>query len=218
MWYMIIFLWQVIKQDPWCCYMCTADPKHGFLVRRDNWTECLLKFFADDREAEYKPFQMYPAMSVAERRPIRVLSLFDGVGTGNYTIIFVSYSLLEKFGWQGLVKKSGFHVQVLENLCTETSIQDVTRFACTTGNKSAWQYHFSVLAWTIDIHANKLGNSRCCTTQTPSTAGRNLLLPRMFAGNFLKLPSQGKQTSRLEYPARVMQSVRCVKWLSRGGS
>uniref|UniRef100_A0A3Q2FL57 PHD-type domain-containing protein n=1 Tax=Cyprinodon variegatus TaxID=28743 RepID=A0A3Q2FL57_CYPVA len=55
--------------DPWVCYLCQPHQPHGALVPRDDW-----RF----RE----PHRVYPSIPTKLRRPLRVLSLFDGIGTG----------------------------------------------------------------------------------------------------------------------------------------
>ncbi|PWA29439.1 hypothetical protein CCH79_00017089 [Gambusia affinis] len=87
-------------QDPWRCYMCQPLLQYGVLKRRHDWSLKLQEFFANDNEQEFvsltawfslqmgdaifdleKP-KIYPAVPAEQRRPIRVLSLFDGIATG----------------------------------------------------------------------------------------------------------------------------------------
>uniref|UniRef100_A0A670IE75 DNA (cytosine-5-)-methyltransferase n=1 Tax=Podarcis muralis TaxID=64176 RepID=A0A670IE75_PODMU len=70
------------KEDPWSCYMCQPQERHGVLQRRGDWNTRLKEFFTDEKGLEYEPPKMYPAIPAANRRPIRVLSLFDGIATG----------------------------------------------------------------------------------------------------------------------------------------
>ncbi|XP_034978824.1 DNA (cytosine-5)-methyltransferase 3B [Zootoca vivipara] len=70
------------KEDPWSCYMCQPQGRHGMLQRRDDWNTRLKEFFTDEKGLEYEPPKIYPAIPAANRRPIRVLSLFDGIATG----------------------------------------------------------------------------------------------------------------------------------------
>ncbi|XP_041474403.1 DNA (cytosine-5)-methyltransferase 3A-like [Lytechinus variegatus] len=73
---------RVSNQDPWSCYLCSGDRCHGYLTRRDDWQEQLVEFFNRDQIADFEPLRMYKPLLLADRRPIRVLSLFDGLGTG----------------------------------------------------------------------------------------------------------------------------------------
>ncbi|XP_038165275.1 DNA (cytosine-5)-methyltransferase 3B isoform X3 [Cyprinodon tularosa] len=69
-------------QDPWCCYMCQPLLQYGVLKRRHDWSLKLQEFFANDNGQEFEKTKIYPAVPAEQRRPIRVLSLFDGIATG----------------------------------------------------------------------------------------------------------------------------------------
>ncbi|XP_048204969.1 DNA (cytosine-5)-methyltransferase 3B isoform X6 [Perognathus longimembris pacificus] len=69
-------------QEPWSCYMCIPQRCHGVLRRRKDWNVRLNTFFTTDPEFDFAPPKLYPAIPAARRRPIRVLSLFDGIATG----------------------------------------------------------------------------------------------------------------------------------------
>ncbi|XP_055977708.1 DNA (cytosine-5)-methyltransferase 3B isoform X3 [Sorex fumeus] len=69
-------------QEPWSCYMCVPQRCHGALRRRKDWNTRLQSFFTSDPGLEYEAPKLYPAIPAARRRPIRVLSLFDGIATG----------------------------------------------------------------------------------------------------------------------------------------
>ncbi|KAM8775976.1 DNA (cytosine-5)-methyltransferase 3B isoform 2-T2 [Rhynchonycteris naso] len=69
-------------QEPWSCYMCLPQRCHGVLQRRKDWNVRLQSFFTSDVGLEYEAPKLFPAIPAARRRPIRVLSLFDGIATG----------------------------------------------------------------------------------------------------------------------------------------
>ncbi|XP_057636506.1 DNA (cytosine-5)-methyltransferase 3B-like [Chionomys nivalis] len=70
-------------QEPWSCYMCLPQRCHGVLRRRKDWNTRLQDFFTTDPDLEeFEPPKVFPAIPAARRRPIRVLSLFDGIATG----------------------------------------------------------------------------------------------------------------------------------------
>ncbi|XP_038185988.1 DNA (cytosine-5)-methyltransferase 3B isoform X2 [Arvicola amphibius] len=70
-------------QEPWSCYMCLPQRCHGVLRRRKDWNMRLQDFFTTDPDLEeFEPPKVFPAIPAAKRRPIRVLSLFDGIATG----------------------------------------------------------------------------------------------------------------------------------------
>lgn len=71
-----------IKEDPWNCYMCGSRSTYGLLRRRDDWPCRLQHFFANNHEQEFEPAKLYPPVAAEKRKPIRVLSLFDGIATG----------------------------------------------------------------------------------------------------------------------------------------
>ncbi|KAM7405334.1 hypothetical protein PAMP_012603 [Pampus punctatissimus] len=68
--------------DPWRCYMCQPLLQYGVLKRRHDWSLKLQEFFANDNGQEFETPKIYPAVPAEQRRPIRVLSLFDGIATG----------------------------------------------------------------------------------------------------------------------------------------
>uniref|UniRef100_A0A8C9YML8 DNA (cytosine-5-)-methyltransferase n=1 Tax=Sander lucioperca TaxID=283035 RepID=A0A8C9YML8_SANLU len=70
-----------IKEDPWNCYMCGSRTAYGLLRRRDDWPCRLQHFFANNHEQDF-PAKLYPPVAAEKRKPIRVLSLFDGIATG----------------------------------------------------------------------------------------------------------------------------------------
>ncbi|XP_056284769.1 DNA (cytosine-5)-methyltransferase 3A-like isoform X3 [Pseudoliparis swirei] len=71
-----------IKEDPWSCFMCGPRNTYGLLRRRDDWPCRLQHFFANNHEQNFEPAKLYPPVSAEKRKPIRVLSLFDGIATG----------------------------------------------------------------------------------------------------------------------------------------
>ncbi|KAM6404247.1 DNA (cytosine-5)-methyltransferase 3B isoform 1-T1 [Rhynochetos jubatus] len=70
------------EQEPWNCYMCQPQGSYGVLQRRQDWNTRLQDFFTSDKGQEYAAPKIYPTVPAAKRRPIRVLSLFDGIATG----------------------------------------------------------------------------------------------------------------------------------------
>ncbi|KAM8798248.1 DNA (cytosine-5)-methyltransferase 3B isoform 2-T2 [Eudromia elegans] len=70
------------EQEPWNCYMCQPPRSYGVLQRRHDWSVRLQDFFTSDKGQEYDAPKVFPAVPAAQRRPIRVLSLFHGIATG----------------------------------------------------------------------------------------------------------------------------------------
>ncbi|TKS86960.1 DNA (cytosine-5)-methyltransferase 3A [Collichthys lucidus] len=71
-----------IKEDPWNCYMCSPKNASGLLGRRTDWPCRLQNFFANNHDQDFDTPKHYPPVMVEKRKPIRVLSLFDGIATG----------------------------------------------------------------------------------------------------------------------------------------
>ncbi|XP_063764846.1 DNA (cytosine-5)-methyltransferase 3A isoform X3 [Eleginops maclovinus] len=71
-----------IKEDPWNCYMCSPKNAFGLLGRRSDWPSRLQHFFANNHDQDFDAPRDYPPVMVEKRKPIRVLSLFDGIATG----------------------------------------------------------------------------------------------------------------------------------------
>ncbi|TRY89878.1 hypothetical protein DNTS_030355 [Danionella cerebrum] len=68
--------------DPWTCYLCAPESSLGALKARHDWSIRVQEFFANDSAMEFEPHRVYPSIPANQRRPIRVLSLFDGIATG----------------------------------------------------------------------------------------------------------------------------------------
>ncbi|XP_076840262.1 uncharacterized protein LOC143485023 isoform X2 [Brachyhypopomus gauderio] len=73
---------QLKNIDPWICYLCAPESSSGVLKPRQDWSIRVQEFFANNSAMEFEPHRVYPAIPANLRRPIRVLSLFDGIGTG----------------------------------------------------------------------------------------------------------------------------------------
>uniref|UniRef100_A0A8C1U5X1 DNA (cytosine-5-)-methyltransferase n=1 Tax=Cyprinus carpio TaxID=7962 RepID=A0A8C1U5X1_CYPCA len=68
--------------DPWTCYLCAPESSSGALKPRHDWSIRVQEFFANNSAMEFEPHRVYPSIPANQRRPIRVLSLFDGIATG----------------------------------------------------------------------------------------------------------------------------------------
>uniref|UniRef100_A0A8B9LFU7 DNA (cytosine-5-)-methyltransferase n=1 Tax=Astyanax mexicanus TaxID=7994 RepID=A0A8B9LFU7_ASTMX len=68
--------------DPWSCYICLPPKKYGILKLRPDWSVRVQEFFANNSAFEFEPHRVYPSIPAHKRRPIKVLSLFDGIATG----------------------------------------------------------------------------------------------------------------------------------------
>ncbi|KAG5282040.1 hypothetical protein AALO_G00051590 [Alosa alosa] len=78
--------------EPWSCYMCRPPEKFGALMLRPDWSVRVQEFFADSGFLPFKPQRVYPSITAHLRRPIRVLSIFDGIATG--------YLVLKELGFK----------------------------------------------------------------------------------------------------------------------
>ncbi|PIK38215.1 putative DNA (cytosine-5)-methyltransferase 3B isoform X8 [Apostichopus japonicus] len=77
---------KVMSQDPWICYMCQPGETFGFLKIREDWPSRLHKLFSRDQDLEFGPLRSWSPKPLSQRKPIRVLSLFDGIGTGMFVL------------------------------------------------------------------------------------------------------------------------------------
>uniref|UniRef100_A0A3B4T5T3 DNA (cytosine-5-)-methyltransferase n=1 Tax=Seriola dumerili TaxID=41447 RepID=A0A3B4T5T3_SERDU len=68
--------------DPWSCFMCQPSQCKGNLKLRPDWSVKVQDFFANNSAMEFEPHRVYPSIPADQRRPIKVLSLFDGIATG----------------------------------------------------------------------------------------------------------------------------------------
>ncbi|XP_059683151.1 DNA (cytosine-5)-methyltransferase 3B [Gavia stellata] len=87
------------EQEPWNCYMCQPQRSYGVLQRRQDWNTRLQDFFTSDKGQEYAAPKIYPTVPPAKRRPIRVLSLFDGIATGHARVA-TSSVCADEGGWE----------------------------------------------------------------------------------------------------------------------
>ncbi|KAM9829845.1 DNA (cytosine-5)-methyltransferase 3C-like isoform X2 [Syngnathus typhle] len=78
--------------DPWICYICQNHQGHRALLPREDWSIRVQQFFANNSAMEFEPHRVYPSIRTNLRRPIRVLSLFDGIATG--------YQVLKDLGFK----------------------------------------------------------------------------------------------------------------------
>uniref|UniRef100_UPI003AAC113C DNA (cytosine-5-)-methyltransferase 3 beta, duplicate a n=1 Tax=Centroberyx gerrardi TaxID=166262 RepID=UPI003AAC113C len=68
--------------DPWSCYICQPSKCNGNLRLRPDWSVKVQEFFVNNSAMEFEPHRVYPSISAHQRRPMKVLSLFDGIATG----------------------------------------------------------------------------------------------------------------------------------------
>ncbi|KAG7215999.1 hypothetical protein INR49_003521 [Caranx melampygus] len=68
--------------DPWNCYMCRPSQCEGNLKLRPDWSVKVQDLFVNNSAMEFEPHRVYPSIPADKRRPIKVLSLFDGIATG----------------------------------------------------------------------------------------------------------------------------------------
>ncbi|XP_061075037.1 uncharacterized protein LOC133109631 [Conger conger] len=73
---------QLKDVDPWSCYLCLPSQRYGLLKPRPDWSVRVQEFFANESAMEFEPHRVYPSIPANQRRPIKVLSLFDGIATG----------------------------------------------------------------------------------------------------------------------------------------
>ena len=67
--------------EEWHCLMCTEwqEDTHGLLRGKKDWKRNIIVLFQPE-DTLWQP----PALTKTSRRPVRMLSLFNGIGTGKY--------------------------------------------------------------------------------------------------------------------------------------
>ncbi|XP_068589042.1 DNA (cytosine-5-)-methyltransferase 3 beta, duplicate a [Cebidichthys violaceus] len=79
--------------DPWSCYMCKPAQCEGNLKLRPDWSVKVQDFFANNSAMAFEPHRVYPSIPADQRRPIKVLSLFDGIATGYLVLRDLGFKL-----------------------------------------------------------------------------------------------------------------------------
>lgn len=75
---------KVLATSPWLCYLCSEyNPElNGLIRKKEEWQQNVMQLFQPEKHV-----QLPPSMDdYKEKRAIRVLSLFDGIGTGRYVL------------------------------------------------------------------------------------------------------------------------------------
>ncbi|XP_039266747.1 DNA (cytosine-5)-methyltransferase 3C-like isoform X2 [Styela clava] len=72
---------EAVQSKHWVCDFC-KESEEGVLKKRPEWQHEIQRLYQCKTESKFPPFQVPPPMPVQSRRPIRVLSLFDGIATG----------------------------------------------------------------------------------------------------------------------------------------
>nr|XP_061802999.1 DNA (cytosine-5)-methyltransferase 3C-like [Nerophis lumbriciformis] len=68
--------------DPWSCYICQPEQCKERLQIRPDWSVKIQNFFANNSGMQFEPHRVYPCVPADRRKPLKVLSLFDGIATG----------------------------------------------------------------------------------------------------------------------------------------
>ncbi|KAM7411410.1 hypothetical protein PAMA_021413 [Pampus argenteus] len=101
--------------DPWSCFMCKPSQCDGNLKLRPDWSVKVQDLFANNSAMAFEPHRVYPSIPADQRRPIRVLSLFDGIATG-YLVLkdlgfkierYIASEICEDSITVGMVKHDG---------------------------------------------------------------------------------------------------------------
>ncbi|KAJ8022725.1 DNA (cytosine-5)-methyltransferase 3A [Holothuria leucospilota] len=66
--------------------MCQPQNTFGYLKIREDWPHHLHELFGKDQDVDFTPLPTWPPKPLEERKPLRVLSLFDGIGTGMFVL------------------------------------------------------------------------------------------------------------------------------------
>lgn len=72
---------EAVKSNHWACSFCSIS-RIGLLKKRPGWQEEIQRLYQNQNNSQFPPFPVPAPIPVQYRRPIRVLSLFDGIATG----------------------------------------------------------------------------------------------------------------------------------------
>lgn len=105
---------QVLQEDPWECFLCTSSMPRSFtdtIVRpRANWKERIINMFRTSCQSNGGR-HLIAKHTHPERRKIRVLSLFDGLGTGtsppSSTLLSICSSFFDLYEKTGVSRFAG---------------------------------------------------------------------------------------------------------------
>ncbi|XP_052827281.1 DNA (cytosine-5)-methyltransferase 3B [Octopus bimaculoides] len=88
----------ILSQNPWSCFLCRTPNKRracGYLQAKPNWSLNIMHMFNSHQKLA-EPNLSY-LTKCPERPPIRVLSLFDGIGTGKVALDQLGLTIKEYF-------------------------------------------------------------------------------------------------------------------------
>uniref|UniRef100_A0A3B1IJJ3 DNA (cytosine-5-)-methyltransferase n=1 Tax=Astyanax mexicanus TaxID=7994 RepID=A0A3B1IJJ3_ASTMX len=111
--------------DPWICYLCAPESSSGALKPRNDWSIRVQSFFANDSAMAFEPHRVYPSIPANLRRPIRVLSLFDGISTGYLVLRDLGFKV-EKYV-ASEVDDESIAVSIVNHEGKITQVDDVRR-------------------------------------------------------------------------------------------
>uniref|UniRef100_A0A672II54 DNA (cytosine-5-)-methyltransferase n=1 Tax=Salarias fasciatus TaxID=181472 RepID=A0A672II54_SALFA len=113
--------------DPWSCFMCKPSQCAGNLRLREDWGVKVQDFFANNSAMEFEPHRVYPSIPADRRRPLKVLSLFDGIATGYLVLKDLGFKIERYLASEicddsiavGMVKHAG-HIEYVNDVRTIT--------------------------------------------------------------------------------------------------
>ncbi|GAB1603055.1 DNA (cytosine-5)-methyltransferase 3B [Argonauta hians] len=89
---------QILSQNPWPCFLCRTSSKKktsGYLQPKSNWSLNIMQMFNSQQKLA-KPDLSY-LTKCQKKPPIRVLSLFDGIGTGRVALDQLGLTIKEYY-------------------------------------------------------------------------------------------------------------------------
>ncbi|CAL1294730.1 unnamed protein product [Larinioides sclopetarius] len=73
---------KIIETNPWYCFFCSSNDGCGLLRIKKDWEDRIITFFQPSKVDELD----LPILDFVVKKPLRVLSLFDGIGTDFNTL------------------------------------------------------------------------------------------------------------------------------------
>ncbi|XP_071164263.1 putative leucine-rich repeat-containing protein DDB_G0290503 isoform X2 [Mytilus edulis] len=114
-----------IKQaDPWKCFLCRpySLETHGYLMPKTDWMRNILRLYNAGYQVQEQDLSY---LLVGEKKKLRVLSLFDGIGTGK--VILDSLGLDVEVYYTSEIDQDSLLVTSFHYGDTVTPIGDVTK-------------------------------------------------------------------------------------------
>ncbi|XP_055930560.1 DNA (cytosine-5)-methyltransferase 3A-like isoform X2 [Argiope bruennichi] len=112
---------KIVETDPWYCFFCSCNNGCGLLQIKSDWEDRIMDFFQPSKIH----VQELPVQNFVPKSPIRVLSLFDGIGTGKLVLDSLGFEVEVYYASE--IDEDAMNVSKLNHMNSITYIGDVTQ-------------------------------------------------------------------------------------------